>query len=199
MFLTTSQDFWQELNISSRNIKNEKWSKCSLRSQRVGVSLCFWPLHKISGRNWTFRAEIQKMRIDRNIRCNLKESRFPYVSDHFPRFVADTEHFEQKSQKRELIDMSYLPKETLCFWPLPTISGRNWTFRAEISKTRTGRHVIFTEGNLTFLTTSQDFCQKMNIPSKTRNNDNWSTCHIYRRKPYVFDHFPRFLTETEHF
>ena len=103
MILTTSQDLWQELNISSRNIKNENWSKYSLQSQRVGVSLCFWPLPKISGRNWTFRAEIAKTRIDRNIRCNLKGSGFPYVFDHFPRFLAGTEHFEQKYQKRELI------------------------------------------------------------------------------------------------
>ena len=66
MFLTTSQDFWQELNISSRNRKNKNWSKYSLQSQMVGVSLCF---------------------------------------DHFPRLLAGTEHFEQKSQKRELIEI----------------------------------------------------------------------------------------------
>jgi hypothetical protein len=95
--------------------------------------------------------------------------------------------------------MSYLPRETLCFWPLLKISGRNWAFRAEISKTRIDRHVVFTEGNLMFLTTSQYFWQKLNISSRNTKNENWSTCHIYRRKPYVFEHFPIFLAETAHF
>jgi hypothetical protein len=95
--------------------------------------------------------------------------------------------------------MTYLPKETLCFWPLPKISNRNWTFRAEISKTTIDRHVIFTEGNLMFLTTSQDFWKKLNISSRNFKNENWSTWHIYRRKPYVFDHLSGFLAETEHF
>ena len=56
-------------------------------------STSFW-------RIWQFLVEISKTRIDRNIRCNLKGSGFPYVFDHFPRFLAGTEHFEQKSQKR---------------------------------------------------------------------------------------------------
>ena len=52
--------------------------------------------------------------------------------DHFPRFLAETEHFEQKSQKRELIAMSYLPKETLCFWSLPKISDRIYDIWSKI-------------------------------------------------------------------
>ena len=84
---------------------------------------------------------------------------------------------------------------SLCFWPLPKISGRNWAFRAGISKTRIDRHVIFTEWNLMFLTTSHDFWQELNISSRNLKNENWSTWHIYRRKPYVFHHFPIFLAE----
>ena len=138
---------------------------------------------------------------EQNLKTRSKSiyTRKSHKIDHFLRlltFLAETEHFEQNMKKtieihiyqeipqnrslveilnicgrnwtfraeisrRKLIAMSYLPKETLCFWPLPKISDRNWTFRAEISKTRIDRHVIFTDRNRMFLTTSQDSWQNI--------------------------------------
>ena len=53
--------------------------------------------------------------------------------------------------------MSYLPKKTLCLWPLPNISGRNWTFRAENSNTRIDWHVILPKETLCFWPLSKIF------------------------------------------
>ena len=55
MFLTTSKYFWHKLIILIINLKNEKWF---LQSHQAGVSLCFWPLPKISDRKLIFWAEI---------------------------------------------------------------------------------------------------------------------------------------------
>ena len=52
---------------------------------------------------------------------------------------------------------------------------------------------------LRLLITFQDFWQEMNISRKTVDFcHNW-TYHFYRRKPYVFDHFSKYLTGNEHF
>ncbi len=74
----------------------------------------------IPGDFWQLRAEFQKL-------SKSIYTRKSHKIDHFLRFLtflAETERSEQKSQERELIAMSYLPKETLCFWPLPKISDR---------------------------------------------------------------------------
>ena len=134
MFLITSQDFWQKLNISSRNLKNENWATCHIYRRK------------------------------------------PYVFDHFHRFLTETEYFEQKSQKRELIGMTYLPKKTVCFCPLLKISGRNWTFRLQH-----GAASPWSLGQLRF---------KHNVSTEKRNSEIPSTgtciscCRLYAR--FVF-------------
>ena len=82
----------------------------------------FWQKRNISSRN---------LKNENWSPCHIYR-RKPYVCDHFPRLLTETEHFEQKSQKRGLIDMSFLPKETLCFWPLSKISGRIYDIWSKI-------------------------------------------------------------------
>ena len=142
-FLAVSSRIWQTIEIHLY--------------QEIPQNLSLFEILNISSDLWQFRAEFEK-------KSKSIYTRKSHKINHFLRFLtflAETEHFEQESQKRLLIGMSYLPKETLCFWPLPTTSDRNWTFRTEIAKTRIDRHVIFTEGNLMFLTTFQDFWQNI--------------------------------------
>ena len=84
--------------------------------------------------------------------------------------------------KKSQLDMSYLPKETLCFWSLFNISGRKWAFREKRWISLTTGHVIFTEGNLMLLITFQHFWQEMNISRKTVNFcHNWTSQYLIKK------------------
>ena len=58
-------------------------------------------------------------RPDISANSNLTRPGFPYVFDHFPIFLARTEHFYQKSQKRKLIVAISPGRDFLMFLSIP--------------------------------------------------------------------------------